>query len=365
MASGPTIAVAGDSVLATSLPTFGTATIQATRPDALTGAPVVIGVFSGTANPSTPFSVNTTTPTPLNPSGDCWQKGALSQALTPDLQPGDTVTLSQAALLGGGSTSTSVKVPAAANGTSGPISGCSAIAPWAHNAITSAPSTVTGGAITVSGVAQPLATGVSVSATDGTHSTTPVSTTPGSSGSWSATIPATQVAKLADAPLTVTPVVAVPDVSTGAAAHIAGVGVKVTKAGSPASSGQTGPGSPSTSKPGSGPTSSPSSAHRRIRVSGLRVPSTLTLARARRTGISVSFLVPVGAKVVRVELLRGKTRLSRTTVRAHKARARQRVVVNGKRLTRRLRAGSYTIAIQAGGSSASLGPVATRHMRIR
>ncbi|MEA2144765.1 MAG: hypothetical protein QOG59_352, partial [Solirubrobacteraceae bacterium] len=142
VASGPTIAVTGDSVLATSLPSFGTATIDATRPDALTGAPVVIGLLSGTANPFTPFSVNTTTPTPMNPAGDCWQKGALSQALTPDLQPGDTVTLTQASLFGGGTTSTSVTVQSAAKGTTlGPISGCSGIAPWARNAITSGPST--------------------------------------------------------------------------------------------------------------------------------------------------------------------------------------------------------------------------------
>src|ERR1700739_1662067 len=51
-----TIVVSGDSVLATSLPSFGPATISVTRPDALTGAPVVIGVVTGTANPFTPFS---------------------------------------------------------------------------------------------------------------------------------------------------------------------------------------------------------------------------------------------------------------------------------------------------------------------
>ena len=93
MAASPNIAIAGDSVLATSLPSFGTTTVEATRPDAVTGAPVVIGVFSGNGNQFGPFSVNTTTPTPLNPGGDCWQKGALSQALTPDLRPGDTVTV--------------------------------------------------------------------------------------------------------------------------------------------------------------------------------------------------------------------------------------------------------------------------------
>lgn len=357
MASGPTIAVTGDSVLATSLPSFGTATIKATRPDALTGAPVVIGQFSGSANSFTPFSVNTTTPTPLAPAGDCWQKGALSQALTPDLQPGDTVTLTQAAQFGGGTPSTSITVQPAASGvTPGPIAGCSSIAPWARNAITSGPSTTTGGAITVSGVAQPLATGVSVAATDGKHSTTSVSTTANANGSWTATIPAAQVSTLADAPLTVTPVVAMPDVSTGAAAHIAGVGLTVEKSApvTASSSGQTG-GAPSSST-----SASKSATGGRPRVTGLRVSSTLKLSRARRNGITVSFIVPAGAKVVRVELLRGKTRLFRTTVRAHKARTRQRVVVHAKRL----RTGNYTVAVQAGSSSSRLGPMSTHHLRL-
>jgi len=219
-------------VVATSVPSFGSATISVTRPDALTGAPVVIGLVTGTANPFTPFSANTTTPTPLNPSGDCWQAGALSEALTPDVQPGDVVTVAQTGSFGGGSTSTSTVVQPSdeANGVTGPIAGCSSLAPWARNAITAAPSTVApGDGLTVSGLAQPLATGVSVSASDGSTTTGSVSTTPAADGTWSIAIPAAELDRLASGNLTVTPVMAVPDVSTGAPAHIAGVGAAVNK----------------------------------------------------------------------------------------------------------------------------------------
>jgi hypothetical protein len=366
MASSPTIAVSGDSVLATSVPSFGNATIEATRPDALTGAPVVIGLFTGMANPLGPFSVNTTTPTPVNAAGDCWQKGALSLALTPDLQPGDSVTLTQSGLFASGtSTSKSVQVTPADTATPpGPISGCSAIAPWARNAITSGPSTVTDGAITVAGVAQPLATGVSVSATDGTHSTAPVTASLGSDGTWTATIPPAQVTRLDNTNLTVTPVVAVPDVSTGAQAHIAGVGLGVRKS---ASSDGAGAGRSAGSGQAAKPGRPGASGHGRFpaRVHQLRVASSVTLARARSDGLQASFVVPVGATVVRVELLHGAKRLFTAMAPARQGGAVQNVVLFGRRLNRLLRAGRYTIAVQAGTSGSRLGPVTARALRIR
>src|ERR1700761_7360302 len=230
---GTTTVVAGDSVVVSSLPSFGPTTITVTRPDAITGAPVVIGLESGTGTPFAPFSANTITPTPLNPSGDCWQMGALSEALTPDIQPGDTVTVSQTGMFGGAGTSSSTVVqPSDETGAvRGPIAGCAPLAPWARNAITGAPSMLAAGSnLTVSGVAQPLATGVSVSASDGKTTTAPISTTPAANGAWSVTIPAPALASLANRNITVTPVISVPDASTGASAHIAGVGVTVQNA---------------------------------------------------------------------------------------------------------------------------------------
>jgi hypothetical protein len=371
-ASSPTIVVRGDSVLATSLPSFGPATIEATRPDALTGAPVVIGLFAGSADQLTPFSVNSITPTPLSPSGDCWQSGALSQALTPDLQPGDTVTLRQAGGTGSSASSTSVVIqPGGTGGTSGPIAGCSGVAPWARNAITSGPGTVTDGPITVSGVAQPLATGVSIAAGDGSRTTAPVSTTPASDGSWSATIPASQLQALTNTSLTVRPVMAVPDVATGVQAHIAGVGLTVTK---PAPAAGTTPphtgGTPVNPIPGTSPRTNPtkpSGSHngRPLRASGLRAVSPLTLARARRDGIQASLILPAGAKIARVELLHGKNRLFVTTVRPRKNGSRQTVLLRSRSLGHILRAGQYTIAVQVGASGSALGPVTTRQVRIR
>lgn len=365
---GPTIVVSGDSVVATSLPSFGSTSITVTRPDAVTGTPVVIGLVSGTGNPFTPFSANTITPTPLAPSGDCWQAGALAQALTPDIQPGDTVTVSQAGSFGGGGTSSSTVVQPSdeTNANTGPIAGCASIAPWAQNTITTAPSTVAAGAdLTVSGVAQPLATGVSVSASDGKSTTAPVSTTPGPDGSWSATIPASVLNGLADTALTVTPVVAVPDVSTGAPAHIAGVGVSVAKAAATTPSGTTpppgaGPGSPTVPTPKNNPgTKTKPRAH----AGSVRAPGRVSLANARRHGVKVSFVVPAGITTARIRLLSRGRSVYQTVVRSHRAGTRQTITLPA-RLAKRLHKGKYTLAIRVGTTASTLGPPVTRSIRL-
>jgi hypothetical protein len=368
--SSPTIVVAGDSVVASSLPSFGQTTLLATRPDALTGKPVVIGLFSGTGNPFTPFSVNTTTPTPVNSSGDCWQKGALSRALTPNLLQGDTVTLSQSAgFFAGTGNTTSATVPASRSDTvAGPQAGCASLAPWARNAITSAPRTVTDGPIAVSGLAQPLATGVSVSASDGTKVSAPVSVTPAADGSWSATIPAAKLAGLGNTTLNVTPVVAVPDVSTGAPAHIAGVGATVTKSAAPDANPQTsaspgGSGQPGPAGGHSG--TSPRMPASKPRVTMLRSAAKLTIAAARRNGIPVSFRVPAGATMVEVELLHGSKPVYMTIARAGKAGSRQTVRLSGSRVNRLLGRGHYTIAVKAGTSRSNLGAATTLGLSIR
>ena len=358
-ASSPTIAISGDSVVATGLPSIGQATINVTRPDAATGQPVVIGTYTGFANPFTPFTVNTTTPTPTNPSGDCWQAGALSQAVTPDLQPGDTVTLTQPGVLGTAGSSTSIAVQSSdlSSGTSGPIAGCSSLAPWAKNAITSAPSSVaTGADLTVSGVAQPLATGVAVSASDGSSTTTPVTVTPASDGSWTATIPASQLAPLAATHLAVTPVMAVADESTGAQAHVAGVGVNVTKDAAA---------STTTTTTGSGGATSPTPTVKKklARVTALRVPGRMSLLGARRHGIKVSFVVPSGTRVVAIQLLKGHKSVYRAVKRSHRAGTRQTVTIPAK-LALRLRPATYKLAVRAGATRATLGPAVTRSVRI-
>jgi hypothetical protein len=215
-AAAPQITVVGDSVVVSGL-AAGRATLRVTRPDARTKAPVVIGEFSGPVSDSLPFAVNTTVPDPLYAAaGDCWQAGALhlpgGAGLTPDIRPGDTV-----ALVGG----PSLKVTRGGGTVRGPIAGCAPTSVFAENAVTGAPSSVGNTKLVVSGVAQPLTTGVSVSVSDGSRSTSWVDVVP-RAGRWRATIPAAQVRRLAKGTLTVTAVFAVPDVSTGAAAHIAG-----------------------------------------------------------------------------------------------------------------------------------------------
>jgi hypothetical protein len=361
-AGSPTIVVSGDSVVATSLPSFGQTTVTATRPDAITGSPVVIGTFSGTGNPFTPFSVNTTTPTPFNPSGDCWQKGALSQALTPDLQPGDTITLTKAGFFGTGGSSTShVVQPADVSGaTPGPIAGCASLAPYAQNAITSAPSSIKGGAaLTVSGVAQPLTTGVSVSAADGAKSTAPVTATPAADGSWTATIPTASVEALGNTNLQVTPVFAVPDASTGATADIAGVRASVNKLAADAPTPPTRPTTTTTTTttPKPVPTKTPA------RVAGLHAAARVSLINARRHGIQASFIVPSGVHIVRIQLRRSGRSLYTVYVVADKAGTRQTVTLPAK-LAKRLKPGPYALTVSAGASRSALGPATARTIRL-
>jgi hypothetical protein len=341
-AAGPTVAVAGDSILVTDH-AAGPTTVQAIRPDAVTHKPVVIGQYSDDASSFTPFSVNTTLPTSLRPAGDCWQKGALASALTPDLQPGDTVTVTQAPSFGD-PTSTSVPVTEAARqDAAGPIPSCREIAPFARNAVTSRPDRVAGDAIVLSGVAQPFATHVSVSATDGTVSTAPVAVTPAQDGTWSATIPAAQVDRLASGQLRVAPVFEVPDVSTGATAQIAaGAPVLVTK-----------------SRAGGSPPSG------RSGLRGVHVPGRIGLGFARRNGIRASFVVPAGARVVRVQLKRGGKTLMQRVVPAGKTGSRQTVRLRGPRLRRVLYRGRFRVAVSVGASRDRLGAPVTRTIVIR
>jgi hypothetical protein len=341
--AAPTVVVRGDSVLVTDQ-SAGPTTVQATRADALTHQPVVIGQYADTASSLIPFSVNTTTPTPLMPNGDCWQQGALASALTPDLQPGDTVTVTQAAPLGGTPSSTSVPVTAAeVKDAVGPVPACKDIAPFARNAVTQGPGSVAGSPIVISGVAQPFAKSVSLTATDGKVSTSPVGAGPAQDGSWSATIPAGEVHRLGSGPLTVIPVFEVPDVSTGAMAHIAGTTIQLSKSGA-----------------------APAPGHAKgVRVRSLRRPARMSLGSARRKGIRTSFVVPAGVKVVRVQLTRGGRTLTQRVLSAGRAGARQTVRLRGARLRSVLRRGSFRIAVSAGPSRTQLGPPVTRSIVIR
>jgi hypothetical protein len=350
LAATPTVVVVGDSVIVTGQ-SFGPMTVRATRPDAITHRPVVIGQYAGNASPMGPFTVNTTEPTPMAPDGDCWQKGALSSALTPDLRPGDTVTVTQSELTGQ-QTSTSVPVTAETLKAPllGPIPACRKIAPWARNAVTSRPATVADGPIALSGVAQKFAKRVSVSARRGGAATAPVAVSPAGNGRWSATIPARQVGRLAKGPLAVTPVFQVPDVSSGAMANIAGVATQVSKSAAARHRGGSSPGP-------SGP--------RTVRVKSLRRPAPIGLGSARRKGIRASFVVPAGARVVRVRLQRAGRTLMQRVVRARNAGSRQGVRLHGPRLRRVLYRGRFRLAVSAGPSRARLGPPAIRTIVVR
>jgi hypothetical protein len=350
-----------DSVLATGLP-YGPTTVQVTRPDSLTGAPVVIGQFAAVASGLLPISVNTTTPTAFDPDGDCWQKGSLTLpggvGLTPDIRPGDTVAVS-------GGPSLTVPANAASEGGGGPINGCEPLSVYGCNAVTAA----TGGSgtdMTVSGSAQPLATGVSVTATDGQATTPPVDATLAADGTWAATIPAGQVAALADGAVTVDGVYAVPDVSTGAPAHIGGkpLSIQKTTVAGDVPVHDTPPAPEPAQPPAATPAPAPA-APSVGRLTRIRVTSRISLTDARRGGIRVSFIVPAGAQVVRVRLAHHTSTAYLKLLAAGKPGTRQTVRLDGASLARKLRRGAYALTVAVGPSRTQLGSAITSTVSVR
>jgi hypothetical protein len=103
------------------------------------------------------------------------------------------------------------------------------------------------------------------------------------------------------------------------------------------------------------------------RVSGLRLPSSASLASVRRRGVTASFVAPPGARLAQVRLYerRGATRRL-VASRAVTVRAGRRATVRfgDARLRRKLRSGSYVLTVQAGATRATLGTAVSRGLRI-
>jgi hypothetical protein len=157
----------------------------------------------------------------------------------------------------------------------------------------------------------------------------------------------------------VNPVFTVPDVSTGATAHIVGAPISLQKlsASAAASAGAAGQGS----QPGTQPGASRSA----TRLSKVRVQSPISLTGARRAGLRASFVVPDGARVVAVQLSIGKRTVLRSVVTAAKAGTRQTVRLHSAALRRVLRRGRYTLALSAGTSRDHLGTPVRTTIRVR
>jgi hypothetical protein len=330
---------AKDSVQVTGLP-LGMATLQITRPDLKTGQPVVTGQYQGLALFGLPFGVNTTAPTVFNPAGDCWQKGALSLSgdlgLTPDILPGDTV-----AVTGGPSLVVPAQTAAGDGTTGGPIAGCDTLSIWGRNEVTKADFATAGGDLAVAGHAQAGAKGVTVTATDAADaSTDPVAATLAADGSYTATIPADALAKLADGSLKVAADYTVPDVATGAAADIGGPTLSVDK--------QT-PAAPAPQPaPAPAPAPQPAApAAQKIALHGLRARKKITRRSLRAGKLRVSFVVPTGAKYVRVRLSRKRDTTVKVIAPAAAAGTRQTIALKGIR-KRKAKRGTYRITVLAG-----------------
>ena len=119
--------------------------------------------------------------------------------------------------------------------------------------------------------------------------------------------------------VTVDGVYAVPDVSTGAPAHIGGkpLSIQKTTVAGDVPVHDTPPAPEPAQPPAATPAPAPA-APSVGRLTRIRVTSRISLTDARRGGIRVSFIVPAGAQVVRVRLAKdvvlgpvARTRLSR------------------------------------------------------
>jgi hypothetical protein len=102
------------------------------------------------------------------------------------------------------------------------------------------------------------------------------------------------------------------------------------------------------------------------RVSRLTAPARVSVARARRSGVTASFVVPAGAAYADARLYRVSG--ARRTLVAQSARvtAAGRVVARftGASVRRRLRPGRYTIEVRTAPQAGRLGPAVGRALRI-
>jgi hypothetical protein len=331
--SAITVDAAKDSATVTGLP-LGMATLQITRPDLKTGAPVVTGQYQALALFGLPFGVNTTAPTLFNPAGDCWQKGALSLSgdlgLTPDILPGDTVSVT-----GGPSLTVPAQTAAGDATTGGPIAGCDTLSLWGRNAVTTADFASPGGDLAVAGHAQPGTKNVTVSATDGNDvSTDDVAATLASDGSYTATIPATALTQLSDGALTVAADYTVPDVATGNPADIGGPTLSVDKE-TPAPAD---PGPQAIAPQPAAPAAT------KIALHGLLTKKKITARSLQAGKLRASFIVPTGVNYVRVRLSKNLTTKAKVIAPAAAAGSRQTITLTGVRKPKR---GVYTLTVLA------------------
>jgi hypothetical protein len=74
----------------------------------------------------------------------------------------------------------------------------------------------------------------------------------------------------------------------------------------------------------------------------VRAPARITLPAARHGGLRISFVVPAGARAVRIQLVRGARPVFTQRFSASTPGARQSVKLTGAAFARKLRRGTYT-----------------------
>lgn len=345
--------IAQDSVLVTGLP-FGQAKLQITRPDIRTGQPVVIGEVQGFSFLGFPFGANTTAPTLLNPLGDCWQAGALSlpssAGLTPDILPGDTATV-----VGGPTYTVPAGTPLSNGSPGGPISGCDTVSLFGKNIVSDARFASPGSDLTVSGHAQPGTQTVSVLAKDSAGAASErVDATLAANGSFTATIPAAKLAPLANGKVTVMGDFDVPDVASGARAHIGGMTLDVDKQ------------FPATPPKGNPPGPNPPAEEAKIGLSGLFMRSAITAKSVTAGKLRVSFIAPTGAQYVRVRLWRPGQTAALNIVAVGTPGKRQTIALTGAKASMLKKGKTYTVTVSASPvQTMFVGPSLRGKVRIR
>jgi hypothetical protein len=161
-------------------------------------------------------------------------------------------------------------------------------------------------------------------------------------------------------------VYAVPDVSTGAPAHIAGKPLTIQKT-TPAGDAP-GAQTPAAAAPAPPAAAAPAAAPAATavgRLTQIRATARITLARARHGGIQASFVVPTGAQVVRVRLAHRTSTAYLKFLAAGKPGTRQTVRLEGASLARKLRRGAYALSVSVGPGRTRLGAAITSTVTVR
>ena len=103
----------------------------------------------------------------------------------------------------------------------------------------------------------------------------------------------------------------------------------------------------------------------KMKLDALTISGVARLKTVHKRGISMVVFAPEGAKVVRVRLMRGRKAIDQVIRKVSKDGVLTIVVPHSKKARRALRRGTYRVLVTPGASASQLGATTTRTVRIR